>query len=65
MQGALDMSRKTAEAAMTPLNKVFMLSSEAVLDEETLQSVLASGHSRIPVYERRNRCTAAVCVDVC
>jgi Mg2+/Co2+ transporter CorC len=56
VQGALDMSRKTAEAAMTPLNKVFMLSSESVLDEATLQSVLASGHSRIPVYERRNRC---------
>lgn len=63
-QGALDMSRKTAEAAMTPLNKVFMLSSESVLDEATLQSVLASGHSRIPVYERRNRCSAAVHIDV-
>ena len=49
---------------MTPLNKVFMLSSEAVLDEETLQSVLASGHSRIPVYERRNRCSAAACIGV-
>ncbi len=50
------MSRKTAEAAMTPLNKVFMLSSEAALDEQTLQSVLASGHSRIPIYEGTNRC---------
>jgi metal transporter CNNM len=59
------MSRKTAEAAMTPLNKVFMLSSEAVLDEATLQSVLASGHSRIPVYERRNRCPAIMYVNLC
>jgi metal transporter CNNM len=41
---------------MTPLDKVFMLSSEARLTRETLQQVLASGHSRIPVYQAPDRC---------
>ena len=33
-----------------------MLSLDAVLDLETLKSVLASGHSRIPVYRDGDRC---------
>ncbi len=35
---------------MTPLDKVFMLSTEDRLDERTLQAILMSGHSRIPVH---------------
>ena len=32
-----------------------MLSTEDRLDEPTLRSVLASGHSRIPVHDSSNR----------
>jgi metal transporter CNNM len=32
-----------------------MLSSEARLTRDTLQQVLASGHSRIPVYQAPDR----------
>ena len=32
-----------------------MLSHDAELDEKTLKRVLASGHSRIPVYASDNR----------
>lgn len=53
--GALDMHTKTAESAMTPINKVFMLPSDAKLDYETLQRVVESGHSRIPVHAPENR----------
>ncbi len=44
--------------SMTPLSKVFMLSSLATLSRETMKSILASGHSRIPVYRDGNKCVA-------
>ncbi|GIL43138.1 hypothetical protein Vafri_965 [Volvox africanus] len=40
---------------MTPLDKVFMLSSSDRLDETTLRSILHSGHSRIPVHREGDR----------
>eukprot|EP00878_Enallax_costatus_P027684 GHUV01029827.1.p1 GENE.GHUV01029827.1~~GHUV01029827.1.p1 ORF type:complete len:584 (+),score=81.51 GHUV01029827.1:159-1910(+) len=53
--GALDLTSKTAWTAMTPLDKVFMLASDRVLDEATLQEILISGHSRIPLHEPGDR----------
>lgn len=41
---------QVAAKSMTPLDKVFMLSTEDRLDERTLQAILMSGHSRIPVH---------------
>lgn len=32
-----------------------MLSSEAVIDSQLLATVLAAGHSRVPVHEGENR----------
>lgn len=55
IRGALDLTSKTADKSMTPLDKVFMLSSEDRLDERTMQAILLSGHSRIPVYRDGNR----------
>jgi metal transporter CNNM len=40
---------------MTPLNKAFMLSTESRLNLSTMKQVLASGHSRIPVYQYPDR----------
>ena len=40
---------------MTPMSKVFMLSSSALLTRDTLRAVLASGHSRVPVYRAGDR----------
>ncbi|GLI68918.1 hypothetical protein VaNZ11_013338, partial [Volvox africanus] len=53
--GALDLTSKVAYRAMTPLDKVFMLSSSDRLDESTLRSILRSGHSRIPVHREGDR----------
>ncbi|WIA39954.1 hypothetical protein OEZ86_013385 [Tetradesmus obliquus] len=53
--GALDLTSKTAWAAMTPLDKVFMLPSDRKLDEAALQEILVSGHSRIPLHEPGDR----------
>lgn len=54
-QGALDLTAKTAYSAMTPLDKVFMRSHQEVLDEDALQEILTSGHSRVPVYANDDR----------
>jgi metal transporter CNNM len=55
IKGALDLTNKRAKAAMTPLDMVFMLSLDDVLDEATLTAILASGHSRIPVHRPGNK----------
>jgi metal transporter CNNM len=55
IKGALDLTNKRAKAAMTPLDMVFMLSIDDVLDEDTLTAILASGHSRIPVHRPGNK----------
>lgn len=50
-RGALDLGQKTARDVMTPMEEVFMLPIDARLDYETLDRILRSGHSRIPVYQ--------------
>ncbi|KAL4430835.1 hypothetical protein ABPG75_006091 [Micractinium tetrahymenae] len=55
IKGALDMTHKTARHCMTPIDMVFMLPSDAVLNEETLTAIMASGHSRIPVHRPGDR----------
>ncbi|CAL5220784.1 g2852 [Coccomyxa viridis] len=55
IRGALDMTEKKAFVGMTPLDKVFMLSSDALLDANTMKRVLASGHSRVPVHRAGSR----------
>ena len=54
--GALEMKTATIGQVCVPLSSVFMLSNDARLDFDTLASMLAVGHSRIPVYdgERHN-----------
>merc|ERR1719425_53834 len=37
-----------------PMNRVFMLSEDAVANKETMQRILESGHSRIPIYNSKN-----------
>jgi metal transporter CNNM len=36
--------------------QVFMLPADRRLDESTLQEILVSGHSRIPLHEPGDRC---------
>ncbi|KAL4434431.1 hypothetical protein ABPG75_000872 [Micractinium tetrahymenae] len=55
IQGALDMASKTAESAMTPIEKVFMLSADAVINMQLLHEVINAGHSRVPVYSENRQ----------
>jgi len=49
--GALDLQEKVVKDAMTPIDKVFMLPYSAKLDYATLEQIVRSGHSRIPIYQ--------------
>ncbi|KAK4407113.1 DUF21 domain-containing protein [Sesamum angolense] len=50
ISGALDLTEKTAEEAMTPIESTFLLDVNSKLDWEAIGKILARGHSRIPVY---------------
>ncbi|CAN8311097.1 unnamed protein product [Cochlearia groenlandica] len=50
ISGALDLSEKTAEEAMTPIESTFSLDVNTKLDWETVGKILSRGHSRIPVF---------------
>ena len=47
----LDLQEKVVRDAMTAIDDVFMLNIEARLDYDLLKQIVATGHSRIPVYE--------------
>ncbi|KAL4863481.1 hypothetical protein BDV12DRAFT_26959 [Aspergillus spectabilis] len=50
----LDLKAKAVDSIMTPMDHVFTLSSDAVLDEETMEAILSAGFSRIPVHSPNN-----------
>lgn len=50
ISGALDLTEKTAEEAMTPIESTFSLDVHSKLDWEAMGKILARGHSRVPVY---------------
>eukprot|EP00249_Psilotum_nudum_P021586 c28162_g1_i1 orf=229-1662(-) len=50
ISGALDLTTKTAEEAMTPIESTFSLDVDSKLDWELMGRILATGHSRVPVY---------------
>lgn len=51
LKGTLDLRDKDVMDALTPFDEVFMLEYNSILNEETMAQILASGYSRIPVYE--------------
>ncbi|KAL1536261.1 DUF21 domain-containing protein [Salvia divinorum] len=55
ISGALDLTEKTAEEAMTPIESTFSLDVNSKLDWEAIGKVLARGHSRVPVYSGNSR----------
>ncbi|CAE7947380.1 CBSDUF5 [Symbiodinium sp. KB8] len=51
MQGALCMAQKRCQDCMTPIGRVQSLATDALLDEATMDWIVQTGHSRIPVHE--------------
>mmetsp|Transcript_38750 Transcript_38750/g.54016 ORF Transcript_38750/g.54016 Transcript_38750/m.54016 type:complete len:404 (-) Transcript_38750:66-1277(-) len=63
IKGALDLSKKTVRVAMTKIDKTILLSSEDHFDRKTLEEIVNSGHSRIPIFdEEKQKITSMVLV---
>lgn len=50
---SLDYTGKTVRAVMTPIENVFFLEQDTMLNKKTIQKIHNSGHSRIPVLDAR------------
>ncbi|KAG0229246.1 hypothetical protein BGW41_003090 [Actinomortierella wolfii] len=46
----LDLKDKPVSMVMTPLEDVFTLSEDAILDEALMEEIVNAGYSRIPIY---------------
>ncbi|KAI0540580.1 hypothetical protein GGR58DRAFT_460142 [Xylaria digitata] len=51
ISAVLDLKRKAVEEVMTPMDDVFVMSEDTVLDEKTIDQILAAGYSRIPIHQ--------------
>jgi len=54
ISAVLDLREKSVEDIMTPMDDVFVLSQDTVLDESMIDMILSAGYSRIPVHETGN-----------
>ncbi|GAA5851502.1 hypothetical protein JCM8547_001113 [Rhodosporidiobolus lusitaniae] len=54
ISSVLELSDKSVETIMTPLEDIYSLPSDTKLSHAVVDQILASGHSRIPVHEPGN-----------
>lgn len=54
ISAVLDLKEKTIGSIMTPMEDVFTLSLDDVLDEATMDDILSQGYSRVPVHHPDN-----------
>jgi metal transporter CNNM len=50
ISAVLDLKEKRVSDIMTPMKNVFTMSSDAILDEKTVEEIFNSGFSRIPIH---------------
>ena len=55
MLSALDMREKKVEDVMIPLEKVFTIDYDEVINEQKLKEIIQKGYSRIPVFSFNNQ----------
>ncbi|KAI9769142.1 MAG: hypothetical protein M1840_004493 [Geoglossum simile] len=51
----LDLKDKPVGSIMTPMDNVFTMSGDTVLDEQTMDIILSAGYSRIPIHASDNK----------
>ncbi|KAI1208595.1 DUF21-domain-containing protein [Annulohypoxylon truncatum] len=51
ISAVLDLKRKAVEEVMTPMEDVYIMSEDTVLDEKTIDQILDAGYSRIPIHQ--------------
>lgn len=52
IEGALQLTKKTAADVMTQIDDVYMVDYTAILDFETMTDILHTGYTRVPVFEK-------------
>lgn len=55
IQGVLSSREKTVDQVMTRLENVVMLDSSTLITSEILQFIAETGHSRIPIYNKKKK----------
>ncbi|KAF2760436.1 DUF21-domain-containing protein [Pseudovirgaria hyperparasitica] len=55
ISAVLDLKDKSVGTIMTPMNDVFTLSADTVLNEDMMDTILSAGYSRIPIYAPDNQ----------
>lgn len=54
ISAVLDLKDKPVGSIMTPMNDVFTMSADTILDEGMMDIILSAGYSRIPIYAPDN-----------
>ncbi|KKA23089.1 DUF21 and CBS domain protein (Mam3) [Rasamsonia emersonii CBS 393.64] len=54
ISACLDLKEKSVGSIMTPMEDVFTMSADTVLDERTMDLILSQGYSRIPIHAPDN-----------
>ncbi|EPE02987.1 hypothetical protein F503_08864 [Ophiostoma piceae UAMH 11346] len=54
ISAVLDLKEKPVSNVMTPMDDVFTMSEDTVLDEKMMDLILSAGYSRIPIHEPEN-----------
>ena len=54
ISAVLDLKEKPVRSIMTPMDDVFTMSADTVLDEKTMDIILSAGYSRIPIHAPDN-----------
>ncbi|KAI9776396.1 MAG: hypothetical protein M1839_009592 [Geoglossum umbratile] len=55
ISAVLDLKDKPVGSIMTPMEDVFTMSGDTILDEQTMDAILSAGYSRIPIHAPDNR----------
>ncbi|KAK6459410.1 uncharacterized protein RJT20DRAFT_91120 [Scheffersomyces xylosifermentans] len=50
ISAVLDLKEKPVSAIMTPMDRVYTMSADTLLDEKTVEEIFNAGFSRIPIY---------------
>lgn len=50
ISAVLDLKEKPVSSIMTPMDRVFTMSADALLDEKTVEEIFNAGFSRIPIH---------------
>ena len=53
IQGALQLSEKKVGDIVEPIEEVYWLTNEAILDEKTVDQIKEKGYSRVPIFNKQ------------